>query len=132
MIDGHYKFPIRITGQPDDIPAVAALMDTGATKCVLPRSLNDELRFPIVQRGEPVTIANSIILYDTVNIPRMEILRPVFTQSATGLTVSFEQTGLHEENVPTWLGGSFIIGMNFIRKFEITMRPNGTITVSRP
>jgi hypothetical protein len=108
-------------------------MDTGATKCVLPLPLNEkELHFAIVQRHEPVTIANSTIFYDTVLIPRIEILKPVFGSTAAGLTVSFDQTGLYEENVPTWLGGSFILGMNFICKFEIIMRPNGTLTISRP
>ncbi len=133
ITDDHYGFPIRITGQPEEVPAVAALMDTGASKCVIPLPLNEqELHFPIVQKGEPVKIANSTIFYDTVLIPRIEVLRPVFTQTASGLTVIFEQTGLYEENVPTWLGGAFIVGMNFIRKFEITMRPNGTLTIFRP
>jgi len=90
--------------------------------------LNDRVfHLPIVGHDSDVRTASNPTGFDVVVIPKMCLL---------AVTVVFNRleivdTVLEEQNVSAWLGHSFILGMNFLSKFDITMLRSGRITIGR-
>ena len=107
---------------------VLALVDTGATKCQIPREFNDtDLGLPIGGRDSNVQTASGLQSYDYVTIPRVTLVK----QEIVGNFLRIQDTDLQEPNVQAWLGESFIVGMNLVTKFDITLRRDGRIIVER-
>ncbi len=128
--NGHYSLFVRYwtqNGQRIDTP-VDALVDTGASKCAIPTALNGRLfQFPLVGHDNNVTTASNPRGFDVVVIPKICLVAVNVASNQLQVT----DTNLEELNVSAWLGDSFILGMNFLSKFDISMLQNGKITIGR-
>lgn len=130
---GHYFLPIIFYGKKpypyDSILIPQCFVDTGATKCVVPRTFNRlTLQLPIKGRDRDVGTANGKNRFNYVIVPKMTIAR--ISMGDHGLV--YTDTKLQLRNVPTWLGADdedFIVGMSFIHNFDVTMKKRGNITL---
>jgi predicted aspartyl protease len=103
-------------------------VDTGASKCNIPATLNDRIfHFPIVGHDSNVTTASNPRGFDIVTIPRICLSQVTVVSNQLQVT----DTPLEEQNISAWLGDSFILGMNFLSRFDISMFRNGRITIGR-
>lgn len=127
---GHYFLFCRYwanNGQRIDAP-VDAFVDTGASKCNIPAVLNDRLfHLPIVGHDSNVRTASNPTGYDVVVIPRMCVVATTLVANQLQIV----DTALEEQDVSAWLGHSFILGMNFLSKFDVLMIRSGKITIER-
>lgn len=129
LVRGHYYLPVRIWTQQGKSEPVVALMGTGATKCSIPSSMNDSLfHFPTIGHDANVITASAPEGYDVVRIPLMNLIRILALGSNN---FRLEDTDLQENNVEAWLGNRYTLGMNWIRKFTITLPRNDSIIVER-
>lgn len=106
-----------------------ALVDTGSTKCMVPKVDNDKtFHLEKAGRDKGVSTALGKADYDWVIIPRISLMREKQTYIGPFLvTYDLEETGLALENVETWLGDEYIVGMNFMDKFDVTLTKDGHI-----
>jgi len=108
-----------------------SFVDTGATKCVVPRTFNKRtLRLPVVGRDKDVGTAKGKREFDYVVVPLMVIANISLQDGA----LVVRETRLRVRNVPTWLGADdedFIVGMSFLRHFDVTMRRSGHIIIRK-
>lgn len=123
--------PLRIWGPsqslPESIP-VDAYVDTGASKCIIPKLINDRLFHLTELPPESVKTGNQPRQFPVVSIPKITLIGVTLVGPNQ---IQLKDTNLEETNVLTWLGDSFIVGMNFLSKFDITMKKEGIITVNR-
>jgi predicted aspartyl protease len=128
--DGHYHLPICIwtaTGQ--QLAPIVAMVDTGASKCVIPKAFNDAaLKLPVAGHDSDVKTASAPMGYDYVVLPKVGL---VSFALATTSTVTFQTVGLDETDVKAWLGENFIVGMNFLSTFDISLMRKNFISVER-
>lgn len=127
---GHYFLFVRYwtnSGQRIDTP-VDALVDTGASKCSIPAALNDRIfHLPVVGHDNNITTALNPTEFDVVTIPKICLSHVTVVSNQLEVT----DTALEEQNVSAWLGHSFILGMNFLSNFDISMLRIGRITLGR-
>ena len=117
---GHYFLFVRYwanNGQRLDAP-IDAFVDTGASKCSIPAISNDRIfHLPIVDHDSNVRTASNPTGFDVVIIPRICLV----AASLVSNQLQIVDTALEERNVSAWLGHSFILGMNFLSKFDVSM-----------
>jgi aspartyl protease family protein len=109
---GHYVASGTINGEP-----VVFLLDTGATTVSLPLSLARELGLHLVQGGMSRTANGMVRTYNT----RLDSV------SLGGLTVH----DLRAAVMPNLPGHEVLLGMDFLRRFELIQR-DGTLTLRVP
>jgi predicted aspartyl protease len=100
-----------------------ALVDTGSTKCKIPREDNKKF-FHLKEAGcdGMVDTAAGLAKFDWVVIPRIVLMRNVKVKLGdTRFLYELEKTDLYLENVQAWLGDDYVIGMNFIDNFDVRM-----------
>ncbi len=129
-VNNHYYVPLRLWGMegPQSDPVIA-LVDTGATKCSIPKSMNDTVfHLPVVDHDSNVITASNPQGYDIVKIPLMTLVRinPIGPNN-----FKFDDTDLQEVNVPAWLASSYTVGMNWLSKFNISLRREGFMIIER-
>lgn len=130
-IGGHFYLPVLIYGQTHPIFAPRCLVDTGATKCGMPKVLNEkQLSLPVAGHDEDVGTAKGARGFDFVTVPTISLLELKFK----GQQILARETDLQVRNIPTWLCDDeedFIIGMNFLSEFDIILKKNGPMIVER-
>ena len=82
---------------------------------------------PVIDHDSNVTTASNSTGFDVVVIPKICLVAATLVSNNLQIT----DTALDERNVKAWLGSSFILGMNFLSKFDVSMARNGTITIQR-
>jgi len=106
-------------------------VDFGATKCLIPKIVNENtLKLPILDRNKDIDTGKGLRDFDVVVIPRMGIAR----LDLKGDQLVFLMSGLEEYDVQAWLGDNkqeFILGMNFLEKFDISFKRVGKVIISR-
>ncbi len=127
--DGHYYLPITIYGSKRGFVRGLGLMDTGASKCQIPTEENDNSLKLQILRQESVNTAGGAQFFGVVSLPRIVLTRVAV--GVRGRSLSVEETDLKESNVEAWLGDMFILGMNFLSKFDIQLKRGGHIILSR-
>jgi len=126
---GHYYLPIHLLGPSGPISEpVLAYFDTGASKCSIPKEANKVLNLPVVGHDDNVSTAKDKVGYDVVRLPAVNLMKLEFIPPST---VQFLDTDLQEPNVEAWLSSRYIIGMNLISKFDIELKRNGWIVITR-
>jgi len=127
-VTGHYYLPIRIYGKTDtNALFTSALVDTGATKCMIPTIHNDKvLNLPVLGMNHDVRVAGGSMAYPYVSIPRIVIAKVEFPPIGSMVVTD---TDLGERNVETWLGDTFVVGMNFLGRFDVALKKRGVIIV---
>lgn len=126
--DGHYYLPISVYGSKGRFVRGWGLVDTGASKCQIPREENENSLTLPISRRESVNTAGGARVYSVVNLPRIVLTQ--VTLAARGPLLKVEETDLIAENVETWLGDMFILGINFLSKFEIKLKRSGRIIIT--
>ncbi len=127
--DGHYYLPISIYGSKRRFVRGLGLVDTGAAKCQIPIEENDNTLRLQTLRQESVNTAGGAQIFGVVSLPRIVLTKVVV--GVRGRSLSVEETDLKEGNVEAWLGDMFILGMNFLSKFDIQLMRRGHIILSR-
>jgi len=122
--DGLYHAALQIEfGNGGNLTNSRVLVDTGASKCAIPRELNEKfLHLAIAGVDHGVNTALGGTSYEWVVIPKMTLMRkkeihigPIF------YAYDLEETDLSQTNVETWLSDCSVIGMNFMGKFDVRM-----------
>jgi len=129
-----YFAALRIElGSGEVLTQARALVDTGATKCVIPREDNERLlHFSKAGCDGKVDTALGEASYDWVVVPRMTLMmKREINIGPLYVTYALEETDLSLDNVEAWLGDDYMIGMNFIDKFDVTMSKAGIMTFRR-
>lgn len=91
--------------------------------------MNDSLfHFPVIGHDSNVITATNPEGYDVVRIPLMNLVRILPLEPNN---FRLDDTGLQETNVEAWLGNRYTLGMNWVRRFKITLLPNDTIVIER-
>jgi aspartyl protease family protein len=109
---GHYVATGRINGEP-----VVFMLDTGATTVSLPLELARRLNLPLRQGGMSKT-ANGLVHTWTTHLDSV---------SLGGLSAN----NLRATVLPNFPGEQVLLGMDFLRRFELIQR-GGTLTVRLP
>ena len=109
---GHYVASGTINDEP-----VVFLLDTGATTVSLPLSLAKELNLPLAAGGMSRTANGMVRTYNT----RLDSV------SLGGLTAH----DLRASVMPNLPGHEILLGMDFLRRFELIQR-DGTLTIRVP
>jgi len=109
---GHYLAPGTINGN-----AVTFLLDTGATSISIPETVAQRLN---LKRGHPRTVntANGSITVYAANLERVAI-------------GALERRRVNGHINPHMDGEEILLGMSFLRHFELTQRDN-VLTISQP
>jgi len=129
IFEGHYSLPIHLLGPSGPISEpVLAFFDTGASKCGIPKEANKVFNLPVIDHDDNVRTAKDKVGYDVVRIPTVNLMKLDFKPPST---VQFLDTDLQEANVEAWLCTRYIIGMNLISKFDIELKRNGRIVITR-
>jgi len=127
----HYYIPVLISSQGSATPTWA-FVDTGSTKCMVPISFNSsQLRLRVVGHDKNVGIADGSRDIDYVVVPKIAIAIPRLEFGPANPLIVFDETDLQETNVETWLGDMFVMGMNFLSKFDVTLTRKGHIVIER-
>lgn len=128
-LSGYYILPLLVSIDTFSILAQRALVDYGATKCVIPKIVNDKtLHLPIIGTDKDVETGNGKRDFQYVILPRVIIVEINFA----GKTFQIKETGLEVRDVPAWLGDEeeeFVAGLSFLDKFNITMKKGEMIVV---
>lgn len=125
---GHHYVPLHFLGPNGPISEpVLAYFDTGASKCGIPREANRIFRLPVI-RQDIVNTASDTVRYDVVRMPIVNLMNFQFTPPNS---VQFLDTDLQEMNVEVWLHSRYIMGMNLISKFDISLKRDGKIIIER-
>ncbi|MFI5450173.1 MAG: hypothetical protein ACHQ03_10485 [Candidatus Bathyarchaeia archaeon] len=125
----HFFLPLLIGVNDFGILAQRALVDYGATKCVVPKIVNDNtFHLPIKGTDKDVDTGNGKRDFQYVIIPRVIVVEV----KVEGATLQIKETGIEVRDVAAWLGDEdeeFVAGMSFLQKFDITMKKGGTIVL---
>lgn len=133
---GHYYLPViyhatRSPSAQTSFSVPYCLVDFGATKCLIPKIVNENtLKLPILDRNKDIDTGKGLRDFDVVVIPRMGIAR----LDLKGDQLIFLMSDLDEYDVQAWLGGNkqeFVLGMNFLEKFDISFKRVGKVIISR-
>ncbi len=125
---GPHYLPLHFLGPNGPISEpVVAYFDTGASKCGIPREANKILQLPVIGQDN-VNTASDTVRYDVVRIPIVNLMNFQFTPPNS---VQFFDTDLQEMNVEVWLHSRYIVGMNLISKFDISLKRDGRIIIER-
>jgi len=125
----HFRLPLLIGVNDLRMLAQRALVDYGATKCVIPKIVNDNtFHLPVAGTDEDVETGNGKRDFDYVILPRVIVVEI----KVEGATLRIKETGIELHDVPAWLGDEgeeFVAGMSFLEKFDITTKRGGTIVI---
>lgn len=100
-------------------PAPSWFVDTGATKCTIPKIINDEIfNFPIKGTDKVEIAGGKDIKLEIISLPKLSLF----------YILEGEIIYISRENIETWLGNLFIVGMNFLRFLNISMN-NDLLTI---
>jgi len=102
---GHYSATVFINGEP-----VRALVDTGATDVSITGAVADRLGLQPGQAFQAIT-ANGLVTVHAVTLDRV----------ALGDLVGQDVSASINRNLP---GDEILLGMSFLRKFNLTIRDN--------
>jgi predicted aspartyl protease len=103
----------------------SALVDTGATKCMILSTLNEQqLHLPIVGTDRNVGTANGPRDLDYVKLPVMVLANAKVTSERMVMELGPLLTDFRLSQVETWLGDMSIVGMNFLEKFDVSLKRN--------
>ncbi len=128
--DGHFYLPMNVYGSEANSIGVSGFVDTGASKCQILREANNvALKLKVHGHDSDVSTASGHQVFDVVTIPRITLMRITVRSKVGSLLV--EETDLEERNVEAWVGDMFILGMNFLSKFDIQLKRTGRIIISR-
>lgn len=113
--DSHFYIPISIRYEGRILNA-DFLLDTGATKCSIPLTVNKEiLKLPITGTDRAIQIAGGRASYNYVRLERLEI----------------PDTRLFAMEVDAWLADDFILGMNFLSKFSFKVTKASKLIIEK-
>lgn len=128
---GHFYLPVLLWGSKDTNPRFTfCLVDTGATKCTIPRTFNEkELGLSVDGSDTNVGTASGQQDLDFVTVPRMCVAElEIKTKEGS---FSMKPTDLVVQNFEAWLLDKFIVGMNFLENFDIRLTRKGQLIVER-
>ena len=111
-----------------------ALVDTGSTKCTIPRKDN-ELLFHLKKAGTDLAVDTALgpASFDWVTVPKMILMKEVDVKLGNIRFASkLEETDLRTENTKAWLGDEYMVGANFIDEFRVTMTRGNSIVFEKP
>jgi predicted aspartyl protease len=98
---------------------------------VVPRTFNRRtLKLPIAGRHKDVGTAKGPRIFSYVVIPSIAVAQISLKDGR----LIFRETPLKARNVPTWLATDdedFIVGMSFLRHFDVNIERRGKIIVRR-
>jgi len=106
-----------------------ALVDTGASKCMIPVNINNRvLHLPKAGHDSGVITGKGPIELDWVVVPKLTLLfLEEMSRAGSYVTYRTQPTDISATDVKTWLGDDFVIGMNFIEKFNVVLGKDGHI-----
>lgn len=108
------------------------LVDTGASKCMIPASYNREyLKLPTLGKTKGVLTADGRADFDNVSIPMIVLVELVLKFGPDYARLTSVKADLQETSVEAWLGKALVLGINFLSKFDIALKRTGFIVVER-
>lgn len=113
------------TVDPNQGVLISALVDTGATKCMILSTLNEQqLHLPIAGTDLEVGTANGPRDLDYVKIPVMVLANARVTSEGLIMVLGPLATDFRLGQVETWLGDMNIVGMSLLENFDVTLKRN--------